>query len=176
MNEIIPIEAIQQKILMIRGHRVMLDTDLADLYGVTVKRLNEQVKRNFNRFPLDFMFRLNEKEYQSLRSQNATLKIGRGHHRKYLPYVFTEHGTIMLANVLSSPISVQASIQVVRAFVKLRQILSTHKELAYKLIELERKIEKHDEEICTIFEAIRQLMSPPEKNRPKIGFKREKEQ
>jgi len=173
MNEIIPIELIQQKILLIRGHRVMLDTDLADLYGVTVKRLNEQVKRNFNRFPQDFMFQMNEEEYQSLRSHFATLKIGRGHHRKYLPYVFTEHGTIMLANVLNSPISVQASIQVVRAFVKLRQILSTHKELAHKLIELERKIENHDEEIHTIFEAIRQLMIPPEPTKKQIGFGRE---
>jgi phage regulator Rha-like protein len=172
MNEIIPIEVIQQKIFLLRGHKVMLDTDLADLYGVTVKRLNEQVKRNVNRFPQDFMFQLSEEENQSLRSHFATLKIGRGHHRKYLPYVFTEHGTIMLANVLNSPTSVQASIQVVRAFVKLRQILSTHKELAHKLIELERKIEDHDEEIHTIFEAIRQLMAPPEPNKKQIGFGR----
>ncbi|MBI5057562.1 MAG: ORF6N domain-containing protein [Nitrospirae bacterium] len=119
------------------------------------------------------MFQLNEEEHQSLRSHFATLKKGRGLHRKYLPYVFTEHGTIMLANVLNSPISVQASIQVVRAFVKLRQLLSTHKELAHKLIELERKIENHDEEIHTIFEAIRQLMAPPEPNKKKIGFMRE---
>jgi len=175
MNEIIPIEVIQQKIFLIRGHRVMLDTDLADLYGVNVKRLNEQVKRNLKRFPPDFMFELNQEEHQSLRSHFATLKKGRGHHRKYLPYVFTEHGTIMLANVLNSPISVQASIQVVRAFVQLRQILSTHKELAHKLIELERKIENHDEEIHTIFEAIRQLMSPSEPNKKKIGFLREKD-
>jgi len=173
MNEIIPIEVIQQKIFLIRGHKVMLDTDVADLYGVTVKRLNEQVKRNVNRFPQDFMFQLSEEENQSLRSHFATIKIGRGHHRKYLPYVFTEHGTIMLANVLNSPTSVQASIQVVRAFVKLRQLLSTHKELTHKLIELERKIEDHDEEIHTIFETIRQLMASPEKKRPKIGFKRE---
>jgi phage regulator Rha-like protein len=172
MNEISPIEVIQQKIFLIREHKVMLDTDLADLYGVTVKRLNEQVKRNVNRFPQDFMFQLSEEENLSLRSHFATLKIGRGHHRKYLPYVFTEHGTIMLANVLNSPTSVQASIQVVRAFVKLRQILSTHKELANKFNELERKIEKHDGEIRMIFDAIRALMSPPEtKKKGPIGFR-----
>jgi len=175
MNEIIPIVVIQQKIFLIRGHKVMLDMDLADLYGVSVKRLNEQVKRNLNRFPPDFMFQLNEEEHRSLRSHFATLKKGRGHHRKYLPYAFSEHGTIMLANVLNSPISVQVSIQVVRAFVKLRQLLSTDKELAHKLIELERKIENHDQEIHTIFEAIRQLMAPPQKKTGEIGFNREEE-
>ena len=153
----------------------MLDIDLADLYGVTVKRLNEQVKRNLNRFPSDFMFQVNEKEDQSLRSHFATLKKGRGHHRKYLPYVFTEHGTIMLANVLNSTSAVEASIQVVRAFVKLRELLSTNKKLAIKLKQLDGKIEKHDEEIRLIFKAIRQLMAPPAPKRSRIGFKRAKE-
>lgn len=172
MNEIIPVELIQQKILLIRGLRVMLDDDLAAIYGVTTKRLNEQVKRNNTRFPQDFMFQLSEKEYKSLRSQFATLKQGRGRHRKYMPYVFSEHGAIMLANVLNSPIAVEASIHVVRAFVKIREILLTHKEFASKLNQLENKIEKHDEEIHVIFEAIRQLMTPPEKPKRKIGFNR----
>lgn len=175
MTEIMPAEVIQQKILLIRGQRVMLDSDLARLYSVTVKRLNEQVKRNIKRFPQDFMFQLSEEEYHSLRSQFATLKLGRGRHRKFLPYVFSEHGAIMLANVLNSPVAVEASIQVVRAFVKIREVLSTHTKLAHKLTELENRIENHDEEIHTIFEAIRQLMTPPEMKKRKIGFNRDKE-
>ncbi len=173
MTKPIPTEVIQQKILLIRGFRVMLDSDLAAIYGVTTKRLNEQVKRNSDRFPQDFIFQLSDKEYKSLRSHFATLKQGRGRHRKYLPYVFSEHGAIMLANVLNSPVAVEASIQVVRAFVKLREILSTNSKLAAKLTQLERKIEKHDEEIYTIFEAIRQLMAPPEEDKRKIGFNRQ---
>ena len=173
MTEIIPIEIIQQKILIIRGFRVMLDADLAAIYGVTTKRLNEQVKRNSDRFPQDFMFQLSDKEYKLLRSQIATLKQGRGRHRKYLPYVFSEHGAIMLANVLNSPAAVEASIQVVRAFVKLREVLLNHKQLASKLNQLERKIGEHDKGIHTIFEALRQLMTPPVKNKHKIGFNRE---
>ena len=133
MIELIPIEEIQERIFIIRGYRVMMDSDLAIIYGVTTKRLNEQVKHNIKRFPLDFMFQLNEEEYESLRSRFATLKQNRGKHRKYLPYVFTEHGAIMLANVLNSPSAVEASIQVVRAFVNLRKHLSTNKELASKM-------------------------------------------
>jgi len=169
MSGIIPVEAIQEKILQIRRLRVMLDTDLAVIYGVTTKRLNEQVKRNENRFPPDFMFQLTEKEHENLRSQIATSSWGG---RRYPPYVFTEHGAIMLANVLNSPLAVEASIQVVRAFVKIRAILSTHKELGLKLNQLENKLEKHDEDIHVIFEAIRQLMTPPEMPKRKIGFNR----
>ena len=141
MSEIIPIEDIQQRIIIIRGHRVLINADLAMLYGVTTKRLNEQVKRNIKRFPSDFMFQLNEEESENLRSQFATSSWGG---RRYLPYVFTEHGAIMLTNVLNSDVAVHASIQVVRAFVKLREILSTHKDLASKLVQLEQKIGKHD--------------------------------
>ncbi len=148
----------------------MIDADLAVLYSVTTKRLNEQVKRNLKRFPSDFMFQLNEEEFENLKSHFATSRWGG---RRYLPYVFTEHGAIMLANVLNSPGAVQASIQVVRAFVKLRELLSTNKELAIKLKQLEGKIEKHDEEIRLIFKAIRKLMATPERKQRKIGFKRE---
>ena len=170
MKELIPQEIIEKKIFLVRGQRVMLDNDLAHIYGVTTTRLNQQVKRNLDRFPKDFMFQLTKKEFESLMLQFATSNKGRGGRRKP-PYVFTEHGAIMLASVLNTAIAVRASIQVVRAFVRLREILSTHKKLAYKLSELERKIEKHDEEIHSIFEAIRQLMAPvAERSKPRIGF------
>ncbi|MBI5195822.1 MAG: ORF6N domain-containing protein [Nitrospirae bacterium] len=173
MNEIIPVEVIQQKIFLIRGQKVMLDKDLAELYGVKPIRLREQVKRNIRRFPKDFMFQLNEREIDSMVSQNAIPS--RKHLGGYQPYVFSEQGVAMLATVLNSETAILANIAIMRAFVKLRQILSTHKELANKFNELERKIEKHDDEIRMIFDAIRALMNPSEKKRPKIGFKREKE-
>ena len=169
MKELIPEEVIEQKIFMIRGHKVMLDRDLAQLYGVSVKRLNEQVKRNIKRFPGDFMFLLTKQEVVNLRSQFATSSWGG---LRYLPYVFTEQGVAMLSSVLNSEKAVQVNIAIMRAFVKLRQILSMNKELAHKLAELERKIEKHDVDIQAIFEAIRQLMAPPPiKPKPQIGFK-----
>ncbi len=173
MKGLIPVERIENSILLIRGEKVMLDADLAILYGVSTKRLNEQVKRNRDRFPGDFMFQLTENE-------KAEVVANCDHHKRLkfspnLPYAFTEHGAIMLATVLNSPVAVQASIQVVRAFVKLRQMLSTNKELAHKLNQLEQKIEKHDEEIKAIFDAIRQLMTPPEKHKRKIGFLSERE-
>ena len=151
--------------------KVMLDADLAELYGVPTGRLNEQVKRNIDRFPPEFMYLLTKVEAESLRSQIATLKPGRGQHRKYLPYVFTEHGAIMAASVLDSERAVQVSIYVVRAFVQLREMLSSNKALARKLNELERKLTTHDHAITELIEAIRQLMTPPEpkKKRP-IGF------
>ena len=171
MKALIHQDIIEQEILLIRGHRVILDRDLAKLYDVDTRRLNEQVKRNLQRFPEDFMFQLTKEESEFLRSQFATLKAGRGQHRKYLPYVFTEHGAIMAASVLNSKRAVEMSIRVVRTFIKLRQLLTTHKELAYKLSELERKIEKHDTEIQAIFEAIRQLMAPaPQRPKRHIGF------
>jgi len=129
----------------------MLDSDLAELYQVSTKRLNEQVKRNKRRFPTDFMFQLSVEEAQVLRSQTATSK-GRRGGRRYRPYAFTEHGAVMLATVLNSPVAVQASIQVVRAFVKLRELLSTHRKRAKKLADLEKGIEEHDEEITAIFD------------------------
>jgi phage regulator Rha-like protein len=138
-KSLISIERVERKIYLLREEKVMLDSDLAELYGVSAKRLNEQVKRNRRRFPDDFMFQLTAEEAEFLRSQIATLKTGRGQHRKYRPYAFTEHGAVMLASVLNSPIAVAASIQVVRAFVRLRAILATHKDLARKLAEMEQK-------------------------------------
>jgi len=161
---------IERRIYYIRGQKVMLDKDLAEIYGVSTKRLNEQVRRNAERFPVDFMFQLTPTETDSLRSQIATSKPGRGG-RRYLPYVFTEHGAIMSAMMLNSERAVHASIYVVRAFVRLRDMLNTHKELAGKFAELERKLQSHDRQIISIIEAIRQLMSPPEKDKDKIGFR-----
>lgn len=164
----IPIERVERAILLIRGEKVMLDKDLAKLYGVTTKRLNEQVKRNRERFPDDFMFQLAGEEAESLRrsrSQSATLK--RGQNIKYLPYAFTEHGAIMAANVLNSERAVQASVAVVRAFVRLRQMLASNAELARKLEDLEQK---YDHQFKVVFDAIRQLMTPPEPKRKQIGF------
>jgi hypothetical protein len=148
---------------------MMLDSDLAELYGVTAKRLNEQVKRNRERFPADFMFQLTSEETKNLRSQIATSKQRRGG-RRYRPYGFTEHGAIMAASVLNSPRAIEVSVYVVRAFVKLREMLRTHKELARKLAELEKRMEGHGEEITALFEAIHQLMEPPEKPSKRIGF------
>ena len=148
----------------------MLDADLADLYGVPVKRLNEQVRRNNRRFPADFMIRLTREEHEGLRSQIATLKPGRGEHRKYLPYGFTEQGVAMLSSVLNSDRAIDVNIEIMRAFVRLRQLLSAHKELSRKLADLERKVGTHDGQIQAIFEAIRQLMTPPEPTKRRIGF------
>jgi len=161
-------EVIEQKIYLIRGRKVMLDGDLALLYRVSTKRLNEQVRRNLKRFPKDFMFKLNWEEAKISRSQFATLK--HGQNIKYLPYVFTEQGVAMLSSVLNSERAIQVNIAIMRAFVKLRQILSANKELASRLKELEQRIEKHDTEIHAIFEAIRQLMAPPVKPKRSIGF------
>ena len=147
----------------------MLDIDLASLYGVPTKRLKEQVNRNTKRFPSDFMLLLTRQEVTILRSQFATSSWGG---RRYLPYAFTEQGVAMLSSVLNSERAIQVNIAIMRAFVRLKTILSTHKELAHKLDELERKIEKHDADIQSIFEAIRQLMAPqPSKLRVITGFK-----
>lgn len=165
-------EQIEQAILLIRGQRVMLDRDLAALYGVTTGNLNKAVQRNSERFPADFMFQLTRDEAQSVagsRFQIGILK--RGQNIKYLPFVFTQEGVAMLSSVLRSPRAVQANIAVMRVFVRLRETLALHQELAHKLAELERKIEGHDVNIRTLFDAIRQLMSPPpEPPRREIGF------
>jgi hypothetical protein len=166
------LEHVERSILILRGHRVILDSDLADLYGVPVKRLNEQVKRNLERFPDDFSFTLTEEEHEALRSQFATLKAGRGEHRKYLPRAFTEHGALMAASVLSSPKAVEMSIVVVRAFVHLRQILASNRQLASKLDQLERRVAANDKNIVALFQAVRSLMAVPEKPKRKIGFGR----
>jgi len=187
-------------IYTIRGHKVMLDEDLARIYGVTTTRLNEQVKRNLERFPKDFMFQLTEKEYESLRSQFAisnapednlrsqsviskkedknlksqsVTSSGRGG-RRYMPYAFTEHGTVMLASVLNSPKAVHASIQVVKAFVRLRELITANKTLSKRLDELE---DNYDKKFAVVFDAIRRLMSPPVKaaERKPLGYKRKDE-
>ena len=181
MNQAILIERVGRKILLIRGHKVMLDSDLASLYGVTTKRLNEQVRRNMSRFPSDFMFQLVPKEAKSLRSQAAILNLrsqfatsssGYGG-RRYLPYVFTEQGVAMLSSVLNSERAIQVNIVIMRVFVKLKQVLTTHRTLARKLAELERRLEGHDQHIQSLFDAIRQLMITPEPSRRRIGFHRE---
>jgi len=166
IGSVVPIERIERSILLIRGEKVMLDRDLAELYGVETKRLNEQLRRNRDRFPPDFMFRLTPQEWESLRSQFATLK--RGQHLKYRPLAFTEHGTIMAANVLNSKRAVQVSVQIVRAFIRLRQILASNEELARKLNDLEKK---YDHQFKIVFEAIRELMTPPPPGIKSIGFR-----
>ena len=144
----------------------MLDSDLAELYGVTTKRLNEQVRRNLSRFPDDFMFQLTESETRLLRSQIATSKEGRGG-RRYLPYAFTEQGVAMLSSVLNSERAIKANIEIMRAFVRLRQILASHADLARKLEALEKK---YDAQFKVVFDAIRELMKPPESKKRPIGF------
>lgn len=164
-------EAIAGRILSLRGQRVMLDSDLAALFDVTTGRFNEAVRRNLARFPADFMFQLNNQDLAALRSQIATLKTGRGQHRKYAPFAFTEHGAIMAATILNSPRATQVSVYVVRAFVRMREEISAHKVLSLKLDLLEQRIDAQDDTIVEILAAIRQLMAPPEpkKKRP-IGF------
>ena len=157
-QEILTRETLEQRIFLIRGHRVMLDSDLAGLYGVPTKVLLQAVKRNRKRFPGDFMYQLTRQEVVNLRSQFVTSSWGG---RRYLPYAFTEQGVAMLSSVLNSEGAIQVNIAIMRAFVKLREVLSTHKMLAQKLAELEQKISKHDKEIEAIFEVIRRLMAPP---------------
>jgi phage regulator Rha-like protein len=162
----IAVEQIQSIILVIRGERVILDSELAKLYGVTTARLNQQVRRNAERFPSDFVFKLTKEEHESLMLQFATSKRGRGGSRK-LPLVFTEHGAIMAANVLNSQRAVRVSVEVVRAFIRLRRILASNADLARKLNELERR---YDRQFKVVFDAIRQLMTPSPKKRKQIGF------
>lgn len=164
---------IESLIREIRGCKVILDADLARIHGVPVSRFNEAVKRNADRFPDDFRFQLIVAERQAvrrLRSQFAILETGRGRHPKYLPWAFTEHGAIMAANVLNSPRAVQMSVFVVRAFVSLRRMLANHDALSRKLAELERRVEGHDRGIKSLFDAIRELMTPPARPRREIGF------
>jgi len=166
-KEIIPHEVLEGKILMIRGHKVMLDRDLAQLYGIEPKRLNEQVKRNLKRFPPDFMLQLTKEEGANvLRSQNATLKKGRGTHLKYLPYAFTENGVAMLSSVLNSERAIEVNIQIMRTFTKLRELLNTHADLRRKLEEMERK---YDDQFKVVFDAIKSLIADPAPV-GKIGF------
>jgi hypothetical protein len=162
----IPEGTIERKIFLARGRKVMLSIHLAELYEVPAKALLQAVKRNIDRFPEDFMFRLTAEEWTSLRSQIVTLE-GRGRHPKYLPYAFTEQGVAMLSSVLRSDRAVQVNIAIMRTFVRLRRLLAEHDDLAARLEELEQK---YDEQFQVVFDAIRSLMQPPEKPRRSIGF------
>ena len=166
MADIIPVEKITNKIYVIRGHKVMIDRDLAELYGVETKRLKEQVRRNISRFPEDFMFVLTEGEEALLRSQIATLE-GKGKHSKYLSMVFTEQGVAMLSSVLKSDRAILVNIQIMRTFTRLREMLAGHKELEKKIEAME---EKYDEQFRVVFEAIKQLLKDDEKPKQRIGF------
>mgnify|MGYP005857669511 CR=1 FL=1 len=163
-TSLIPIEGITEVIHVIRGQKVILDADLARLYGVTTKRLNEQLRRNPERFPSDFMFQLTRDEVRDLRSQNATSSEWGG--RRYMPYAFTEHGAVMAASVLNSPQAVSISVYVVRAFVRFREFLSRHQELSDRLDELEVKVDTHDREIGMLIQMIRELVGPPDRFPP----------
>lgn len=168
--------AIEGQIHLIRGRRVVLSADLAKFFGVSAKRLNEQVKRNKERFPADFMFQLTDQEVNSLRSQIATLNAGkRGYNIKYLPYAFTEHGAVMAANVLNSPVAIEASIIIVRAFIRMREVISEHTELRVRLQEIESRLAKgfaeHEQELQEIKFLISQLEQPIDSNKRRIGFK-----
>jgi len=161
-------EIVAQRIYLVRGHKVMLDADLALLYNVETRALVQAVKRNPRRFPSDFMLQLTNEEWAALRSQNVTSK-GRGG-RRYAPYAFTEHGALMLSSVLNSETATEVGLVIVRTFVQLREMLSTHKELAAKLEELDRKISSHDQAIAGLIDAIRQLMQAPIGPSRPIGF------
>ena len=166
---IILAKRVTTKILIFRNQKVILDTDLAELYGVPVKHLNQQVKRNGHRFPSDFLFTLTKAESESLRSQIVTSNVGRGG-RRYLPYAFTDHGAIMAATVLNSKRAIEMSIFVVRAFVGMRQTLALNQHVVSKLSELEARLDSHDAEIQDLVEAIRELIAPLPANSRRIGF------
>ena len=164
----VPIERIRSKILVVRGEKVMLDEDLAALYGVETRQLTRQVRRNLDRFPSDFMFQLTKGEYESLRDHPGSISWGG---RRYRPYVFTEQGVAMLSSVLHSKRAITVNVQIMRAFVRLRQLLSSQEQFRTKLAALERKLTEHDSKLKTVFEAIRQLMAPPLPGKKRqIGF------
>ena len=166
-HALVPVERIEQAILRIRGHNVMLDQDLADLYGVETKALTRAVRRNLDRFPEDFMLQLSTEEFGNLRRHSGTSSQWGG--RRYPPYAFTEQGVAMLSSVLRSQRAVQVNVEIMRAFVRLRRLLASHADLQRRLDELEKK---YDEKFRVVFEAIRQLMAPPEQGRARIGFKK----
>jgi phage regulator Rha-like protein len=176
-KKLITVEPVEPLIQTIRGERIILDANLARIYGVQTGALNRAVKRNREKFPADFMFQLTAKEFKSLRCQIGILKAERGQHRKYLPYVFTEHGAIMAANVLNSPQAVQMSVFVVRAFVKMRGALSDNRELAKKLAALEKELKSrlnvHEAAIVEVLQRVMEILDPPplpEPPRREMGF------
>lgn len=166
-RSLVVFERIENKIYSLRGQKVMLDSDLAKIYGVTTRRLNEQVRRNLDRFPQDFMFQLTETEVEAMRSQIATAS---KRNVRFRPYAFSEHGAVMLATILNSSTAVEASLQVVRAFVRLRTILLEHRDLAQKIEQLEQKFGEHDQKFDTVFAALRQLLQSTPENKRQIGF------
>ncbi|WP_276374886.1 ORF6N domain-containing protein [Chryseolinea sp. H1M3-3] len=169
----IPDEIVISKIFIVRGRKVMIDTDLAELYGVTTKRLNEQVKRNIKRFPEDFMFQLSQEEKQHLIESYAHLnKLKYSPNR---PFAFTEHGAVMLASVLNSERAIEVNVQIVRIFTRMREMLLTHKDILLKLEKLERKAMQHDGDIKLIFKYLKELLNPPTQPMRKIGFKHKEE-
>ena len=168
-RSLVLMKPVESRILVLRGQKVMLDSELAELYGVQIKRLNEQVKRNAKRFPRDFMFQLTGIEQRNLRSQIATSSLEHGG-RRHLPFAFTEHGAIMVATVLNSKRAIEMSVFVVRAFVRLREMLNTNQKVASKLTELESRLKGHDEDISNIIDAIRDLTAPQPRKRRRIGF------
>lgn len=165
-------ESISDKIYLIRGRKVMLDRDLAELYGVETKRFKEAVRRNSNRFPEDFMFELDPQEYKSLRTQIASLETGRGKYTKYSPFAFTEQGVAMLSSVLNSETAIRVNIQIIRVFTKMRELLFSNKDILLKLQKIESRLDGHDQDIVFVFEHLKQLLNPPQPPRKKIGFKR----
>jgi hypothetical protein len=170
-KKLLPRQAgVERRIYLVRGHRIMLDADLAEMYGVPTKALSQAVKRNIERFPEDFMFPLTVEEHELLRSQIVTSKEGRGG-RRYLPRVFTEQGVAMLSTVLKSKRAIEVNITIMRAFVRLRELMSTHKDLALKLDEMEKK---YDRQFKVVFDTIRQLMAPQVKKGRRIGFTHDK--
>ncbi len=166
---LIPQEYVESKILFIRDKKVMLDRDLASLYGITTGNLNKAVRRNIDRFPEDFMFQLSKDEYDSLRFQFGILK--KGQHSKYLPQVFTQDGVAMLSSVLNSQKAIQVNIQIMRTFTKLREMMMSYKDLQKKIEAMERKHAKHDEHFQIIFKTIKEMLNPPVKKKGKIGYK-----
>ncbi|HEY4715351.1 MAG TPA: ORF6N domain-containing protein [Candidatus Paceibacterota bacterium] len=166
---LIPGERIINKIFLLRGKKVMIDRDLAELYEVEIRVLIQAVKRNIERFPLDFMFQLTKDEYKSLRSQFVTLNNGRGQHRKYLPYVFTEQGVAMLSSVLNSKKAIQVNIQIIRTFTKLRELLATNTKIRQKIEQMEKK---YDSKLRQVFDILKQLLMQESKTKPQIGFKK----
>ena len=169
MTQLVRVERVERLIRLVRGEKVLLDADLAMLYGVTTGNLNKSVKRNQQRFPPDFIFQLSDEEAAGLIFQSGRSK-QRGGRRRSLPYAFTEEGVAMLSSVLRSPRAIHVNIAIMRVFVRLREALALHKELAHKLTELERKIEGHDTSIRTLFDAIRELATPPARPRREIGY------
>ena len=164
MESLVPVEVIEKKILLIRGHKVMLDSDLAELYGVETKALKRSVKRNIDRFPEDFLIQITREEFESLRYRFGTSRRGGV---RYLPYAFTENGVAMLSSVLNSKRAIQVNIQIMRTFSRLREIMASHKDLARRLDELEKK---YDGQFKIVFDALRALVAAPKKPKRKIGF------